>query len=134
MKARAASDTLGLTGGTWEKMLHARLTRNTAAHAEPEPTGGLRLAVPTRRPRYLVPPLSWIIRPPARRILLLDTLGARVWALCDGACTVEQIVDTFAAEHGLTFHEGRVAVTSYVKMLVQRGALAVVFPPVGAGR
>jgi len=46
--------------------------------------------------------------------------------LCDGERTVEAIIDAFAAEHRLTFHEARVAVGGYLRSLMARGALAMV--------
>jgi len=55
-------------------------------------------------------------------------LGSQVWRWCDGERTVEAVVDAFAAAHGLTFHEARVAVAGYVSSLVKRGALAIAMP------
>ena len=55
----------------------------------------------------------------------LDRLGSQVWQLCDGVRTVEDVVDEFARLHRLTFHEARASVTAYLKMLVQRGVLAM---------
>jgi len=60
--------------------------------------------------------------------MTLDRLGSWVWKLCDGNRNVEQLVDDFAAAEGLSFHEARVAVTGYLKTLIQRGALAVEVP------
>ena len=68
------------------------------------------------------------MRPPATRRLELDRLGSRVWEFCDDRRTVEEIVDAFADRYGLTFHEARAAVTGYLKMLIQRGALAIAVP------
>ena len=85
----------------------------------------LTLRIPTRRPDWLVPPISWIVRPPAFRAIVLDPVGADFWTWCDGKTTVEQVVEKFAAKHNLTFHEARVSATNYLKELVRRGALAV---------
>ena len=60
--------------------------------------------------------------------MVLDRLGAEVWRLCDGKRTVEEVVDLFGERHALTFHESRVAVTLYLKALLQRGVLAIVIP------
>ena len=112
-------------GASWRDMLAARPVRNQAANVT---LAGdtLSVSVPLRRPGFLVPPLSWIVRPGAARRLVLDTLGKQVWEQCDGQRTVEQIVDAMADAHGLTFHEARVATTNYLKQLVERGALAIV--------
>jgi len=121
----SAPETNGLSANSWRAMLEARPVRNAAADAQPQLTGDLRIDVRTRRPRYLVPPLSWIVPLKPARTVRLDPVGAEVWALCDGERTMEEIVDEFAARHRLTFHESRVAITGYMQQLVQRGALAI---------
>jgi len=109
---------------SWRSMLAARPVRNAAATAT-ERDDAASIAVRTRRPGWLVPPLSWIVPHRPTRTCHLDRLGTEVWHQCDGERTVEAIVDAFAEQHRLTFHEARVAVTSYLRSLVQRGALAV---------
>lgn len=124
----------------WKRMLAARPVQNVKADVR-RPEGwnlkgprrsddeaeALEITVSLKRAWYLlVPPLSWIVRVGSTRTLRLDRLGARVWDLCDGKRTVEKIVDEFAELYGLSFHEARTSVTIYLKMLVQRGALAIV--------
>jgi hypothetical protein len=110
-------------------MLVAVPRHNTAAEVSERKDRTVAVTVQTRRPPFLRrPPLSWMVPVHQRRTAVLDHLGAEVWRLCDGRRTVEQIVDRFAGAHGLTFHEARVAVTEYLRTLMQRGALAVVFP------
>jgi hypothetical protein len=58
--------------------------------------------------------------------VILDRVGTRLWKMCDGKKTVEQLVDFFAAQYELSFHEARAAVSGHLKALVQRGALAMV--------
>ncbi len=113
--------------GSWAKMMAAVPVRNSAAQVETETDPpGVKLNIPTRKPRYFsIPPISWVVHPKKFRIIYLDEMGSAVWSLCDGTRTIEQIVDALAREHGLTFHESRVAVTQYIKSLIQRGALAV---------
>lgn len=114
-------------------MLAARPIPNLAATERRDGAGGLRLVVPRRRPRYLVPPLSWLVRPGATRTIVLDDLGRSVWESCDGRSNVEAVVERFAAMHGLSFHEARVSATAYLSMLLERGALAIAMSP-EAGR
>jgi hypothetical protein len=116
----------GTGNPSWRPMLAARPVRNRAASVSERGGGEVTVAVRVRRPAWLVPPLSWIVPLRPTRTVHLDRLGTEVWRLCDGERTVEQVVDAFAARHGLSFHEARVAVTSYLGGLVQRGALAVV--------
>ncbi len=123
-----SSPTLGTPRSAFHTQLAARPVRNVAAQAAEGPAGGFSIAVATRRPRWLVPPLSWLVPHKPHRTVRLDNLGGEVWALCDGERPVEAIVDEFAARHGLSFHEARVAVTGYLSQLVQRGVLAVAIP------
>ena len=113
-------------GGSWERMLRARAVQNTAAEVQPVSEKELKIIVKRAKPAFLVPPLSWMIHPRLQRTIVLDQLGIEVWDLCDGRRSVETVVDEFARRHRLTFHEARVAVTEGMKLLVQRGALAIV--------
>jgi hypothetical protein len=113
---------------TWHRMLEATPLRNAAAAVEPDGLEGLRITVRSRRPGWLVPPLSWLLPLRRVRVVRLDRVGSRVWGLCDGERTVEAVVDEFARAYALTFHEARVAVIGYLKQLVQRGALAIEMP------
>lgn len=110
---------------SWRAMLEAKPLRNAASRMEREANGMRTLHVPCRRPWYAVFPLTWIVRFPEERSFRLDPLGAQVWDLCSGEAPVEAIVEAFAEEHELTFHEARVAVTQYLKTLIQYGALAI---------
>jgi len=112
--------------GTWRPMLASTLYRNLKVVEERQPDGRTRhLKIPVRRPDYLVPPISWVVRPPDHRTLVLDPVGTDLWDWCDGRRTVEEVIELFARKHNLTFHEGRVSATAYLKELVKRGALAV---------
>lgn len=117
----------GASPESWERMLKAVLVRNAAAQVDaPGSDGSLTVKVPSRKPAWAVPPITWVVRPPERRTLQLDPLGAEVWNACAERRTAEEVIDFFARKHSLTFHESRVSVTAYIKTLVQRGALAVV--------
>ena len=113
--------------GSWRPMLLARPVPNAAARSEPGRDGSLTLFVRTDREHLpdKVRRLSWITPIRRERRVVLDRLGRQIWDWCDGQCTVESVIDRFAEAHDLTFHESRVAVTSYLKQLIQRGALAV---------
>jgi len=55
----------------------------------------------------------------------LDELGAFVWEALDGACTVEGVIRRFATEKRVNLREAEVAVLAFLKMLVQRGLVAL---------
>ncbi|MCK4601358.1 MAG: hypothetical protein KAU28_02760, partial [Phycisphaerae bacterium] len=61
--------------------------------------GGVVASVPVRRPKYLVPPLSWILPFSSRRRVELDSLGASVLDMCDGGRNIESIIEQFASNH-----------------------------------
>ena len=110
-------------------MLTSTPLRNEAAQTEGEEGDRLVVRVPRDRPWWLrIPLVAWIVAVGKERRLTLDRLGSEIWNLCDGQRTVEEAIDVFAERHALTFHEARVAVTGYLKALVQRGALAVELP------
>jgi len=114
------SDTL-----SWASTLRSIPVRNIAARVQGDPESGVTILIKRQRPRWFVPPVSWIVPFRAERKITLDRIGSRVWGLCDGSRTVETIIDTFAQWYGLSFHEARAAVTGYLKSLVQRGVLAI---------
>ncbi len=114
--------------GSWRAMLKARAVQNAAAKIETNEDGTVSLTLKSKKPALLFPPLSWLVRAPEFKRVSLDRIGTEVWRLCDGKHRVEEVVDRFAEAHDLTFHEARVAVTGYMKSLIQRGVLAIVLP------
>lgn len=113
--------------GSWRAMLTAVPVANAAARVEERPEG-VTVTVANREPAKLLPPFRWLVRPPKEKRLVLDRIGTSVWHLCDGKRTVENVIDAFADQYELEFHESRVAVTEYLRSLVQRGALAMAIP------
>lgn len=114
------------TRGNWHDMLNTVLHRNLKVTAEwNDHRTHLTLKIPTKRPGYLVPPISWVVHPPEFKSIILDPVAADLWEWCDGQRNVEQVIELFARKHNLTFHESRVSVTTYLKELVKRGVWAV---------
>lgn len=106
-------------------LLSAIPRRNEAAEFEPS-GDGLSVTIPMRRPRWLVAPLSWILPFSRHRRVQLDAPGRKVVELCDGRRTVEEVIESFAREHKLSFRESQVAVTQFMRMLLERGIIALV--------
>ena len=102
--------------------------KNEAAQCKRLSDGKVRIMVPRRRPSYMVRPVTWIVPIRSTRTIQLDSIGVQVWDFCDGRRRVEDVVDRIADSYRLTFHEARVAVTSYIKMLIERSALVIVMP------
>lgn len=83
-------------------------------------------AVPMAKPRYLVPPISWILPFGKSRRVELDAAGMAVLDLCDGQRRVEKIIEIFAANNKLTFREAQLPVTLFLRQLTQRGIVVIV--------
>src|SRR5690554_3538217 len=97
--------------GSLRQMLSAVPHHNHAMKIEPRREGRLLATVPIRRPRYLVPPISWIVPFSPHRRVELDRVGASVLKLCDGKRNTEGIIEEFARQHRLSFRESQLAVT-----------------------
>ena len=59
------------------------------------------------------------------RKLQLDELGASVWAMIDGNCSVRQLISIFATTHQLEPREAEVAVTQFLRELGRRGLIGM---------
>ncbi len=88
--------------------------------------GSVLVGVPLDRPRWLVPPISWVLPFSSERRVDLDALGTTVLDMCDGINTVETIIEKFAARHKLSFREAQLPVTQFLQQLTERGVVAVV--------
>ena len=116
-----------LSGGKrTDALLAARPYRNESMDVQRLDGGGVRVSVPLQRPRWLVPPLSWILPFSSRRRVQLDALGASVLNLCDGRRTVESMIEKFAADHRLSFREAQIPVVQFLRQLTTRGLVAIV--------
>ena len=88
----------------------------------------LTLTVPIRKRVWMGPPLSWILPFRDERRFAMDEVGQEVWRWCNGRRTTEQIIERFANKYNLRFHDARVAVTQYLRTLVQRNLVVLVLP------
>lgn len=111
-------------------LLDAVPLRNAAVQAQ-EQDDVLLLTVPRRRRWWMRPPLSWWLKFRTHRQVSLDALGRDVWNACSGAKTVEQIIEAFAQDHHLRFHEARLSVTTFLRMLVERNLVVLEMPRLG---
>ena len=109
-----------------EQLLAAVPHVNQAMELRRQASGSVLVVVPIRRPRWLVPPLSWILPFSSHRTVELDQAGAAVLHKCNGERTVERIIEEFAADHKLSFREAQLPVTQFLRQLTQRGLIAIV--------
>jgi hypothetical protein len=108
-----------------EAVLDLVPTPNEAVRAERR-GGALVLWVPLERPWWTRGALRLLLPLREARGFELDALGEEVWSSCDGERTLERIIEDFAARHRIRFHEGRVAVLTFLRSLVERRLIALV--------
>lgn len=100
--------------------------RNRAATVAPVAGGGALASVPLQPNRLLAWAGRWLLPPVSEvRRVQLDALGVSTLELCDGRRSVEQIAERIAADNGLTFREAQLSVAPFIRMLYERGVLAV---------
>ena len=100
---------------------------NEAARVEKHGEG-LVVYLPIRPRWWMSPPMSWVLPYRTERGVALDPLGSEVYRAVDGRQTIEQIVVAFAESHRLRFHEARLAVMQFLKMLAQRNIIVLAVP------
>ena len=106
--------------------------RLLAAVARPVPSAsattrgdGLRVSRPIDRPWWGFPPISWVLPVPTTRTVDLDALGREVYERLDGLVKVEAVVEAFAEHHRLPFDEAGASVTRFLRLLLERGMIAI---------
>ncbi len=107
------------------RLLSAVPQKNQAAEIARAGEGAV-VSVPVRRPRWLIPPVSWVLPWSTHRRVELDGAGTAVLELCDGRRNVEEVIEIFAREHKLGFRESQLAVTQFLRELLRRGIIALV--------
>ena len=118
-----------------EDFLRAVPFGNRAMTIVPASDGGALVSIPMNRPRWLVPPLSWMLPYSSQRRVRLDAVGYAVLGLCDGDRNIETIIEEFARANKLSFREAQLPTTQFLKQMTERGIIVVVgFPASAAGK
>ena len=107
-----------------EQLLTAVPHRNKAAKVESFEDGVL-VWIPLKRPWFACAPLTWILPLSSHRRVQLDAMGAWVLEQCNGGVTIERLIDRVAEKYKLSFREARTAVLQFMKMLHERGIVAI---------
>jgi len=91
---------------------------------QPLANGSLRLIVSFQPRGYQ----RWLLRVPenATRQIELDAAGVQVFDMCDGRTSVRQMARQFAKAHKVDRQEAEVAVTAFIRSMMQRGLVSVV--------
>lgn len=86
----------------------------------------LVLFVPLRERWWMTGPVSWWLPLRREKGVALDQLGTEVWRLCDGHRDLEKIIERFADQHRLGFHEARLTVMRFMRMLALRKLIVLI--------
>ena len=98
--------------------------RNERAQVKRDADGTVAVTIELSCPAWMKPLRRWFaMRPTA--LYRLDVVGTAVYDSIDGVKTFENLVDEFAARHGLTFFESRALLMNYVQMLMKRGMIVI---------
>lgn len=114
------------------QVLDAVPTCNRAVREERR-AGALVLWVPIQRRWWMSGPVGWLLPFRREKGIELDALGQQVWQACDGERRIEQIIEDFAREHQVRFHEARLSVMQFLRALMQRNLVALVVPEKAEG-
>ena len=110
-----------------EVFLRSRPVRNPNVRWEKYPSGEVAIILKLRKTKS-VRLLSLFVRLPEEKKLVLDKVGSRVWELCDGEHTVEDIIEMLMREYKLRRREAEVSLTAYLQQLIKRGLIGLLPP------
>ena len=106
--------------------------RNPDLRNERSDDGNVSLWVP-RRKSFWINVMSKLFYLPPGRPVELDALGTFVYDRCDGHTPVRKMLELLVERHHLTRREAEVALTTYLKKLVERGIVGMIVRERGAG-
>lgn len=105
-----------------ESLLSAIPVRNKLVHATTLENGKMKLTAPLAKTFVK----KFFGSKVQEKAFELDELGAEVWHSCNGHSDVETIIKSFARHHQVNIREAEVAVSSFLKTLIQRNLVALV--------
>ena len=109
------------------KLLRAKPVRNRLCAWEEAGEGEITVRVPTSRQGWR----GWLARLcsiPREYAVALDPVGAKVWGLCDGETTVEEIVKALCETYSLERREAETSLMRYLEQLGKRGLVVLAVP------
>lgn len=125
MKRKKRSD------GSWSysDLLDSVPVINPDAKYEGLSDGGVYITYRVRVSAFRRAPFKWVAKDrPIRYQRQLDRIGREIWDMFDGRTKMERIIERFAENHRLSFHESRLAIMTFLKSLVQIGAVQMTRP------
>lgn len=109
------------------KVLKAFPLRNQLITWEMDDKGEASLVIPQKE-KLWIKLTSKIFMLPDKRVVVLDSIGAYVWQMCDGKHTISQIIKALQKKHQLTRKEAETSLFTFIKMLGKRNFIQFAIP------
>ncbi|OIN95754.1 hypothetical protein AUJ66_08290 [Candidatus Desantisbacteria bacterium CG1_02_38_46] len=104
---------------TREDSLKAKPVRNQKLLWEKDEKGNVLIYIPRRKTAW-THLFSFIFSESGKKTIILDEIGSKVWEMCDGEKTVEEIISFFCKEYKLNLREAEVSIFAYFKKLAEK--------------
>ncbi len=112
---------------TREQAFEARPVRNPALKWRVNDEDFIEVIVPRRKDLF-GRAMGFLFFVPESRPITLDEVGTRVWNLCDGEHTVQDIVKALSSDYKLQRREVEVSLTEYLRTLGKKGMIGFLVP------
>ena len=109
------------------KVLKAFPLRNQLITWELDDKGEASLVIP-QQDKFWVRFTSKLFMLPDKRVVVLDSIGAYVWEMCDGEHTISQIIKAIQKKHQLTRKEAETSLFTFVQQLGKRNFIQFAIP------
>ncbi len=109
------------------KVLKAFPLRHQLITWELDDKGEASLVIP-QKDKFWVRFTSKIFMLPNKRVVVLDSIGAYVWQMCDGKHTISQIIKALQKKHQLTRKEAETSLFTFVQQLGKRNFIQFAIP------
>ncbi len=109
------------------KVLKAFPLRNQLITWELDDKGEASLVIP-QKDKFWVRVTSKLFMLPDKRVVVLDSIGAYVWQMCDGKHTISQIIKALQKKHQLTRKEAETSLFTFVQQLGKRNFIQFAIP------
>ena len=109
------------------KVLKAFPLRNQLITWEIDDKEEASLVIPQKDKRW-VKWTSKLFMLPDKRVVVLDSIGAYVWQMCDGKHTISQIIKALQKKHQLTRKEAETSLFTFIQTLGKRNFIQFAIP------
>ena len=108
------------------KVLKAFPLRNQLITWELDDKEEASLVIP-QKDKFWVRVTSKLFMLPDKRVVVLDSIGAYVWQMCDGEHTISQIIKALQKKHQLTRKEAETSLFTFIQTLGKRNFIQICY-------